>query len=70
MLGLLAIYTPTITVSDTLRETLYMTATSTISPGVKASVLSVALAPGYTLDEGVLPPEVFIYLPLVLLSYP
>jgi hypothetical protein len=69
-LGLLAMYTPTIAVSDTVRETLYLTATSTISLEVKASSLSVALAPGYTLDEGVLPPQYHIYLPLVLRSYP
>jgi hypothetical protein len=65
-LGLLAIHTPTIVVSDTMRETLYMTATSTVSSEVKASSLSVALAPGYTLDEGALPPQVSIYLPLIL----
>jgi hypothetical protein len=69
-LGLMAVHTPTIAVTDTLRETLYITATSTVSPEVKASSLSVALAPDYTLDEGMQPPQVFIYLPLVLRDYP
>jgi hypothetical protein len=33
---------------------------------VEASVISVALAPGYTLDEGGQTPKHQIYLPLVL----
>jgi hypothetical protein len=69
ILGLVAVYTPTITVNDTLRETLHMTATSVVSPEVKASSLSVALAPGYTLNEVPGYPYQF-YLPLVLRDYP
>ncbi|MBN1136921.1 MAG: hypothetical protein JXM73_10060 [Anaerolineae bacterium] len=72
ILGLLALYTPTITVSDTMRETLYLTATLGASPDVSASALSVALAPGYVLDEGETPPppRYLIYLPLVVRSFP
>ncbi len=51
MLGLLAIFTPTMPATDTLRETLRLTATSAISPAVRASAFSVALAPGYRIDE-------------------
>ncbi len=65
-LGLLAVYTPTIAVSDTLRETLSLVASSIVSPEVEASSLSIALAPGYTLEEGVQPPQYSVYLPLVL----
>jgi len=66
ILGLLAVYTPAISPDDAMRETLYMTATSVVSPEVQASALSVALAPGYTLDEGGQPPQHHIYLPLIL----
>jgi len=69
-LGLTAVYTPPIAVTDAMRETLYLTATSPISSEVKAWSLSLALAPGYSLDEEVEPPKVRIYLPLVLRGYP
>jgi hypothetical protein len=48
----LAAYNPTIAVTSTLRETLILTATSTVSPAVWAQTASMALAPGYQLDEG------------------
>jgi hypothetical protein len=64
-LGLLAVYTPDITLSDTMRETFRFTATSVVSPEVQASAVSFALAPGYELNElG----QYHIYLPLVLRS--
>jgi hypothetical protein len=50
-MAIAAVFTPTITVSDTLRETLSLSATSVVSPEVQASTASVALAPGYQLDE-------------------
>jgi hypothetical protein len=66
-LGLLAVYTPTIAVTDTLRETFVVTATSTVSPTtVRAEAVSVALAPGCQLDEG---GGYSIYLPLVLRNF-
>ncbi|MBN1956215.1 MAG: hypothetical protein JW900_14380 [Anaerolineae bacterium] len=69
-LGILAVYTPTIAVTDTLRETFSITATSTVSPEVEARSVSVALAPGYTPEESLPQPGHFIYLPLVQRSYP
>ncbi len=68
-LGILAVTTPPIVVTDTVRETFTITATSTVSPSVRASAVSFALAPGYKLDEGGAPPYT-LYLPLVLRSYP
>jgi hypothetical protein len=71
-LGLLAIYTPTITAEDALRETFLITATSTVSAEVTASSFSMALGPGYTLDEGEppQPPQKRIFLPVILnISY-
>ncbi|MCD6289009.1 MAG: hypothetical protein J7M34_00795 [Anaerolineae bacterium] len=59
-----AVYTPTITISDTLRETLRLTATSVISPDVWADTVSFALAPGYQLNEG--GGRSGLYLPLVI----
>jgi hypothetical protein len=65
-LGLLAVYTPTIAVTDTLRETFIVTATSVVSPTtVWAEAVSVALAPGYQLDESG-GGGFEVYLPLVL----
>jgi len=63
LLGLLAVHTPTITVTDTMRETFQITATSVISPDVWANTVSFALAPGYQLNEGKLGST--LYLPLV-----
>ncbi|MBU1879510.1 MAG: hypothetical protein KJ734_11215, partial [Chloroflexi bacterium] len=62
--NLLAVATPPIAITDTMRETLTVNATSTISPEVHASTVSFALAPGYTLDEG--GAQYHLYLPLVL----
>ena len=62
-LAIAAVYTPTIAVSDTLRETLSLAATSVVSPEVQASTASVALAPGYQLNEGA---GNSLYLPTVL----
>jgi len=59
-----AICTPTIPVTSTVRETFTITATSTVSPTtVWASATSVALAPGYQLNEE---GGFKLYLPLVL----
>jgi len=59
-----AVCTPTIPVTSTVRETFTITATSTVSPTtVWASATSVALAPGYQLNEG---GGFQLYLPLVL----
>jgi len=49
---ILAVLTPSITISDTMRETFFITATSTISPEVQATAFSFAFAPSYQLDEG------------------
>jgi hypothetical protein len=49
---LLAIHTPTIAVTDTMRETIEIATTSVISPEVGANAVSFALAPGYQLNEG------------------
>jgi hypothetical protein len=66
-LGLLAVYTPTIAVTDARRETFVVTATSTVSPTtVRAEAVSVALATGYQLDEG---GGYSIYLPLVVRNF-
>jgi hypothetical protein len=66
ILGLHAVYTPDSDMSDSLRETLRITATSVLSPEVQASAVSFALAPGYVLDET--GAGYRIYLPLVLRS--
>jgi len=60
--GISAIHTPSIAITDTLRETFYIAATSTVSPDVQADVTSFAMAPGYQLDEA----KFKLYLPLVL----
>jgi hypothetical protein len=63
-LGIVAVHTPAITYNDKVRETFSLTATSTISPEVRASSHSFALAPGYELnEEGAA--EFVVYLPLV-----
>lgn len=67
-LGILAVYTPTIAMTDTMRETFIISATSTANPAVRASSVSFALAPAYTLNELNWVPDHFIYLPLVLRS--
>jgi len=46
-----AVYTPSITLTESLRETLRITATDVISPGIWADTASYALTPGYQLDE-------------------
>lgn len=66
MLGLLAVHTPTIAVTDTMRETFHITATSVISPDVWANAVSFALAPGYQLNER----GFRLYLPLVMKQFP
>jgi hypothetical protein len=59
-----AVYAPTIaTTSTVVRETFMLSATSTVSPEVRADTVSMALAPGYQLNEK---GEVGIYLPLIL----
>ena len=67
-LNITAVYTPTIAMTDTIRETLWITATSVISPEVWTDMLSVALAPGYQLDEG--EPGGMLYLPLAMKQRP
>ncbi len=64
---ILAVLTPTITVSDTMRETFFITATSVVSDDVQAVAFSFALAPAYQLDES--EGGVKVYLPLVLRNY-
>ena len=64
---ILAVLTPTITVSDTMRETFFITATSVVSDDVQAVAFSFALAPAYQLDES--EGRFKIYLPLVLRDY-
>ncbi len=56
-----AVLTPTITLSDRMRETFIITATSTISASVQASAESYVLAPAYELNEG----QRKLFLPLV-----
>ncbi len=58
---ILAVSTPPITDTDTMRETFMVTATSTVSPTVWADTFGLALAPAYRLREGFA-----MYLPLVL----
>jgi len=65
-LWLLAVHTPTIVITDTMRETFHIMATSVTSPNVRANTISFAAAPGYQLDEG----RFKIYLPLVVNWYP
>jgi len=59
---IMAVNTPTIAISDSMRETFAITATSVISPEVHASNYSIALAPSYDLQEGM----VHIFLPVLL----
>jgi hypothetical protein len=59
-MGLMAVHTPTIAVTDRMRETFTITATSTISPEVQATTYSFAFAPSYQLNEGFR-----VYLPVV-----
>ncbi len=63
LLGIIAVHTPNIAASDTMREALDITATSVINSSVAAQSASFALAPGYELDEG--SGNAKIYLPLV-----
>ncbi len=57
-----AVYTPTASVDDAIRETLAVTATSVVSPSVRASSSSFALGSNYRLNEG----SFTVYLPGVL----
>lgn len=66
MLAIQAVYTPTLVNTDSFRETLYLTATSTISSENRATVFSYALAPSYDLEEEGKKEEYFLFLPLVL----
>jgi hypothetical protein len=59
-----AVVTPTVGTTSTVHETLILSATSIVSPEVCADTVSVALAPGYELDEA--GPGVKVYLPTVL----
>lgn len=68
-LGIMAVHTPTIAVTDTMRETFTITATSVVSDDVQAVAYSFAFAPGYQLDEGGVPPRFEIHLPVVLRNY-
>ncbi|MDO8672865.1 MAG: hypothetical protein Q7O66_15760 [Dehalococcoidia bacterium] len=61
-----AVYTPTLSTGDTIRETLTLTATSTVSPTVRASGASVAIGQGYRPNEE---GGYKIYLPVVLKNY-
>jgi hypothetical protein len=58
-----AVFTPTIAATSTVRETFMLSATSTVSPEVRADTVSMALAPGYQLNEE---GEIGTYLPLIL----
>jgi hypothetical protein len=49
---IMAVYTPTLAATDAVRETFNITATSTVSPTVRASSVSFTLGPAYTLNEG------------------
>jgi hypothetical protein len=51
---IMAVYTPTLVANDAVRETFNITATSTVSPTMRASSVSFTLGPAYTLDEGAL----------------
>ncbi len=51
-IGIMAVNTPTISISGTMRETFAITATSVVSPDVQAAIRSFALAPSYQLNEG------------------
>jgi hypothetical protein len=64
-IGIMAVYTPTLTTSDTFRETFLVTAALTTDPAEQASAFGFALAPGYELNEGG-GPNNKIYLPIVL----
>lgn len=68
MMALLAVYTPTIALDDKMRETLFVTATSTSDADVWASTVGLALPPGYDPSEG--SPAYRLYLPLGLKRYP
>jgi hypothetical protein len=64
-LNLFGVNTPAISITDKLRETLILTATSIVSPtSVRTTGYSLALAPAYQLDENNYPYH--LYLPLVL----
>ncbi|MBU0510921.1 MAG: hypothetical protein KKD28_08915 [Chloroflexi bacterium] len=63
LLGIIAVHAPNIAVTDTMRETLHITATSVISPSVWAYSGSFCLAPSYQLNEG--GGGFRLYLPLV-----
>ncbi len=67
--GIMAVHTPTISSDDKMRETFTLTATSTLSPEVRAYTHSFAFAPAYTLNEHGDDYHFYIYLPLVLRLY-
>lgn len=51
LVNIIAVYTPTVGLDDTVRETLMVTATSVISPTVRATGTGLALGQNYRLDE-------------------
>lgn len=64
---ILAVFTPTAAITDTMRETFMITATSIVSSDVQATAYSFALTPFYRLDEGLGKHKV--YLPLALKNF-
>jgi hypothetical protein len=73
--GILAVYSPTQAISDTVREMFAITATSTLSPSqLVATASTVVLGPMWSPFEGLSPgppalPGVSVYVPSGLQSY-
>lgn len=65
-MGVVAVHTPTFTISDTRREQLVLMARSVVSPEVEASGFSLAVPVWYQLDEKGPESGYVVYLPLVL----
>lgn len=63
---ILAVHTPTLTITDTSREVFVITATSTISPDVQTSATSLAFGPSYELNEAGSEAQNQIFLPAIL----
>lgn len=63
-MNILAVYTPAVGTGDTIRETFIVTATSAVSPTVRASGYSFVFGQNYQLNEG--GGGFKVYLPIVL----
>ncbi len=63
---IMAVHTPTITISDTTREIFTIKATSKVSPEVIAEAVSMAFGPQYILNEALNSGNISVYLPAVL----